>query len=130
MTGRMCDTMVSINRLPNPINQRQLVNAAENSLNSATAALCRIDPILAWREHRACSPPAARDLGSNLLGWTDITIPATSSGAVTITPGMPTDHLRVVILSSGVKLFARLKASERRLVSSIQPKTLFPLPFR
>lgn len=50
--GRMSDIMVSINRLPNPINQRQLLNAAENSLNSATAALCRIDTRLAKREHR------------------------------------------------------------------------------
>lgn len=50
--------------------------------------------------------------GSNLSSWTDITIPATSSGAVTITPGTPTDHVRVVIPSSGGKVFARLKVSE------------------
>ena len=50
--------------------------------------------------------------GDDLSGWTDIIIPATSSGAVTITPGMPTDHVRVVIPNSGGKVFARLKASQ------------------
>jgi hypothetical protein len=60
-------------------------------------------------------PPATTQVvqyGSDLSDWTDITIPATSSGAVTITPGMPTDHVRVVIPNSGGKVFARLKASQ------------------
>ena len=37
---------------------------------------------------------------------------AASSGAVTITPRMPTDHVRVVIHNSGGKVFARLKVSQ------------------
>jgi hypothetical protein len=60
-------------------------------------------------------PPATTQIvqyGSDLTGWTDTTIPATSAGAVTITPGTPTDHVRVVIPSSGGKVFARLKASQ------------------
>ena len=60
-------------------------------------------------------PPATTQIvqyGDNLTGWTDITIPATSAGAVTITPGTPTDHVRVVIPNSGGKVFARLKASQ------------------
>jgi len=48
--------------------------------------------------------------GDNLTGWTDIPIPATSAGAVTITPSTPTDHVRVVIPNLGGKVFARLKA--------------------
>ena len=47
--------------------------------------------------------------GNDLVGWTDITIPTTSAGAVTITPGTPTDHVRVVIPDVGEKMFARLK---------------------
>jgi hypothetical protein len=60
-------------------------------------------------------PPATTQVvqyGDNLTGWTDITIPATSAGAVTITPGTPTDHVRVVIPNLGGKVFARLKASQ------------------
>ena len=60
-------------------------------------------------------PPATIQVvqyGSDLSGWTDITIPATSSGAVTITPGSPADHVRVVIPNNGGKIFARLKVTQ------------------
>ena len=46
--------------------------------------------------------------GDDLSGWTDIIVPATSPGAVTITPGTPTDRVRVVIPNQGTKVFARL----------------------
>jgi hypothetical protein len=57
-------------------------------------------------------PPTTNQVvqyGSSLTGWTDIPIPATSSGAVTITPGTPTDLVRVLIPGTGEKVFARLK---------------------
>ncbi len=60
-------------------------------------------------------PPATIQVvqyGSDLSGWTDITIPATSSGVVTITPGAPADHVRVVIPNLGGKMFARLKVMQ------------------
>ena len=60
-------------------------------------------------------PPATTQVvqyGSDLSGWTDIPVPATSSGAVTITAGTPADHVRVVIPNLGGKVFARLKVTE------------------
>ena len=60
-------------------------------------------------------PPATIQVvqyGSDLSGWTDMTIPATSSGAVTITPGTPADRVRVVIPNVGGKAFARLKVTQ------------------
>ena len=60
-------------------------------------------------------PPATTQVvqyGNDLSGWTDITIPATSSGTVTVTPGTPTDHVRVVIPNLGGKVFARLKVTQ------------------
>ena len=60
-------------------------------------------------------PPATTQVvqyGDDLSGWTDILIPATSAGAVTITPGAPSDHVRVVIPDFGGNVFARLKASQ------------------
>jgi Carbohydrate esterase, sialic acid-specific acetylesterase len=60
-------------------------------------------------------PPATTQVvqyGNDLSGWTDIPIPATSAGAVTITPGAPADHVRVVIPDLGGKVFARLKVTQ------------------
>lgn len=56
-------------------------------------------------------PPATNQVvqyGVELSEWTDIAIPATGSGAVTITPGTPVDHVRVVIPNLGGRVFARL----------------------
>ncbi len=60
-------------------------------------------------------PPATNQVvqyGSNLTGWTEVTVPATSSGAVTITPGTPADHVRVVIPNTGSNGFVRLKVTQ------------------
>lgn len=60
-------------------------------------------------------PPATTQMvqyGSDLSGWSEIAIPAASSGGVTVTPGSPADHVRVVIPNIGGKVFARLKVSQ------------------
>ena len=49
------------------------------------------------------------EYGSDLIGWTQVPIPATSAGSVTITPGTPSDHVAVTIPIAGTKIFARLK---------------------
>ena len=57
-------------------------------------------------------PPATTQVveyGSDLTGWTAVTIPATSGGSVTIIPGNPSDHVKVAIPMSGTRTFARLK---------------------
>ncbi len=60
-------------------------------------------------------PPATTQVveyGSELTGWTPVTIPATSAGIVTITPGSPSDHVTVTIPSPGAKGFVRLKVTQ------------------
>jgi hypothetical protein len=52
------------------------------------------------------------EYGSDLTGWTAVTIPATSSGIVTITPGGTTDHVKVILPTLGTKGFVRLKVSQ------------------
>jgi autotransporter-associated beta strand protein len=52
------------------------------------------------------------EYGSNLTGWTPVSIPATSAGIVTITPGSPTDHVKVTIPAGGTQTFVRLKVSK------------------
>ncbi len=47
-----------------------------------------------------------------LMNWTEVPIPLTSSGIVTITPGSPSDHVSVAIPDLGVTVFARLNVSE------------------
>ncbi len=57
-------------------------------------------------------PPATTqtvEYGDNLTGWTSVAIPAASSGIVTITPGSPTDHVKVTLANPGNKVFVRLK---------------------
>ena len=59
-------------------------------------------------------PPATTQVveyGDSLTGWTPVSIPATSSGAVTITPGSPSDHVKVTLPNPGTKLFVRLKVA-------------------
>jgi len=50
--------------------------------------------------------------GGGLTVVGDVTIPATTSGAVTATPGMPADHVRVVIPNSSGKVLARIKVTQ------------------
>jgi hypothetical protein len=52
------------------------------------------------------------EYGSDLTGWTPLTIPADSSGIVTITPGPSSDHVEVSIPPQGANGFARLKVSQ------------------
>ena len=52
------------------------------------------------------------EYGSDLTGWTTVAIPATTLGAVTITPGSPSDHVTVTIPSPGAKGFVRLKVTK------------------
>jgi hypothetical protein len=52
------------------------------------------------------------EYGSNLTGWTPVTIPATTAGIVTITPGSPSDHVKVTLPAGGNQVFARLKVSQ------------------
>lgn len=49
--------------------------------------------------------------GSNLSGWTDIAIPESSAGSVTVTPGTPVDAISVSIpKGANTLMFGRLKA--------------------
>ena len=51
------------------------------------------------------------EYGSNLAGWTAITVPLTTAAPVTITPGSPADHVKVAIPNSGPNGFVRLKVT-------------------
>jgi hypothetical protein len=60
-------------------------------------------------------PPATTQVveyGDDLTGWTPVIIPATSSGMVTITPGSPSDHVKVTLPDPGTKVFVRLKVTQ------------------
>ena len=52
------------------------------------------------------------EYGSDLTGWTPVTIPTTSAGIVTITPGSPSDHVVVTLPVGGSQQFVRLKVSQ------------------
>ncbi len=60
-------------------------------------------------------PPATIqevEYGSDLLGWTPIAIPLTGAGpVVTITPGSPSDHVKVTLPAPGANGFVRLKVT-------------------
>ncbi|MCX6878595.1 MAG: DUF2341 domain-containing protein [Verrucomicrobia bacterium] len=61
-------------------------------------------------------PPATTqevEYGNNLTGWTAITIPLTGAGpVVTITPGSPSDHVKVTLPALGANGFVRLKVTQ------------------
>jgi hypothetical protein len=60
-------------------------------------------------------PPATTQVveyGSNLIGWTSVAIPTTSSGMVTITSGSPFDHVKVTLPTGGSSTFVRLRVSK------------------
>jgi hypothetical protein len=52
------------------------------------------------------------EYGNYLTGWTPVIIPATSGGMVEITPGSPSDHVKVTIPTLGSQTFVRLKVSK------------------
>jgi autotransporter-associated beta strand protein len=63
----------------------------------------------------ASLPPATIQTvqyGSDLDGWTGVTVPATSQGSVTITPGSPTDRVSVALPDLGGRGFVRLAVSQ------------------
>jgi hypothetical protein len=49
---------------------------------------------------------------TNFVIWTEVPIPPTTSGSVTITPGVDTDRVSVAIPVSGTNGFARLRVTE------------------
>ena len=51
------------------------------------------------------------EYGNDLTGWTPLTIPADTVGAVTITPGASSDFVEVSIPPQGANGFARLKVT-------------------
>ena len=53
------------------------------------------------------------EYGSNLTGWTPVSIPQTSEGIVEITPGSLGDHVQVIIPNQGSQTFVRLKVSQK-----------------
>ena len=52
------------------------------------------------------------EYGNNLSGWTPVTIPASSAVMVEITPGSPSDRVKVTIPNQGNQIFVRLKVSQ------------------
>ncbi len=52
------------------------------------------------------------EYGGNLTDWTPVIIPLTTAGIVTITPGSPSDHVKVTLPAGGNQIFARLKVSQ------------------
>jgi hypothetical protein len=71
--------------------------------------------VFEYERSNPSAPPATTQVveyGSDLVGWTAVAIPLTSAGAVTITPGNPSDHVSVALPDLGATGFARLKVSE------------------
>jgi hypothetical protein len=52
------------------------------------------------------------EYGDDLTGWTAVPVPPTSNAVVTITPGSPSDHVKVSIPNPGSQLFVRLKVTQ------------------
>jgi hypothetical protein len=53
------------------------------------------------------------EYGSDLAGWTPVTIPTTSGGVVTITDGGSSDHVKVTLPAGENQVFVRLKVSQQ-----------------
>ena len=73
-----------------------------------------VDWVFEYNRSDVSMAPATTQIveyGSNLTGWTPVTIPATTAGIVTITPGSPSDHVKVTLPASGNQGFVRLKVS-------------------
>ncbi len=76
MTGGMRSFIGANSRLLHSLNQHHSANRVKNSLNPAAAALCRVDPRLARREHGAVFDAARKRLFQqpsflqlNFLAW-------------------------------------------------------------
>jgi hypothetical protein len=52
------------------------------------------------------------EYGNDLIGWTAVTIPATSVGIVTITQGSPSDRVEVALPGGSKQQFVRLKVTQ------------------
>ena len=52
------------------------------------------------------------EYGDDLTGWTPVTIPQTTGGGVTITPGDTSDHVTVPVPAPAAHRFVRLKVSQ------------------
>ena len=52
------------------------------------------------------------EYGSNLAGWTAVTVPVNTSGIFTITDGTSSDRVQVALPASGSSMFVRLKVSQ------------------
>jgi hypothetical protein len=71
--------------------------------------------IFEYERSNLSEPPATTQVveyGSDLENWTELAIPLSSDGIVTITPGSESDHVSVAIPDLGTAGFARLKVSE------------------
>jgi len=53
------------------------------------------------------------EYGDDLTGWTAVPIPEISNTEVAITPGSPSDHVKVTIPNPGTKVFVRLKVTQQ-----------------
>ena len=90
-------------------------------LGSSQAGLPQTTPgaggnwLFEYDRSAASRPPATTQVveyGSDLAGWTPVTIPAASSGSVEITSGALSDHVKVTIPGLGARMFVRLKVSQ------------------
>ncbi|MFK7909861.1 MAG: sialate O-acetylesterase [Akkermansiaceae bacterium] len=66
------------------------------------------------RSHSSHSPAITQivEYSDDLKIWTEVPIPAATSGIVTVTPGSMSDHISVTIPNSTSNMFVRLKVSE------------------
>ncbi len=94
-----------------------LVGSPMASSRTILPSLMKISGNLVFEYKRSdlSLPPATLQIveyGSDLKGWTAVAIPPTTSGIVTITPGSPTDHVKVTIPVGENKTFVRLKVTK------------------
>jgi alpha-galactosidase len=100
-------------------NQLEFVLGSAPTVSSTTAlpALTKSTGswVFSYNRSVASRPPGSSQIveyGNNLTGWTQITIPVTTSGSVTITPLGQMDHVEVTLPALGTTGFARLKVTQ------------------
>ena len=100
-------------------NQLEFVLGSAPTVSSSTAlpALTKSTGswVFSYNRSVASRPPGSSQIveyANNLTGWTQITIPATTSGSVTITPLGQMDHVEVTLPALGNSGFARLKVTQ------------------
>ena len=66
------------------------------------------------RHDQSLSPATTQvvEYSSDLVTWTAVTIPTTTAGNVTITPGSPSDHVTVTIPNPTSETYGRLKVTK------------------